>query len=71
MRLPWLGIRTHKSKKWDGGEVPLSKSTFGRMACYATGMSKDMKQKFNVVNITGNAFTDINADTLHIIEFDE
>ena len=41
------------------------------LACYATGMSKDMKRKFNVVNITGNAFTDINVDTLHIIEFDE
>jgi hypothetical protein len=41
------------------------------LACYATGMSKDMKQKFNFVNIAGNAFTDINADTLHIIKFDE
>ena len=41
------------------------------LACYATGMSKDMKRKFNFVNIAGNAFTDINEDTLHIIEFDE
>ncbi len=41
------------------------------LACYATGMSKNMKRKFNFVNIAGNAFTDINADTLHIIEFDE
>jgi hypothetical protein len=36
----------------------------------ATGMSKDMKRKFNFINIAGNAFTDINEDTLHIIEFD-
>ncbi len=41
------------------------------LACYATGMSRDMKQKFNFVNIAGNAFTDINEDTLHIIEFNE
>ena len=41
------------------------------LACYATGMLKDMKRKFNFVNIAGNAFTDINKDTLHIIEFDE
>jgi hypothetical protein len=41
------------------------------LACYATGMLKDIKQKFNFVNIAGNAFTDINKDTLHIIEFDE
>ncbi len=41
------------------------------LACYATGMLKDMKQNFNFVNIAGNAFTDINKDTLHIIEFNE
>ncbi len=41
------------------------------LACYATGMSKDMKQKFNFVNIARNAFTELNKDTLHIIEFDE
>jgi hypothetical protein len=30
------------------------------LACYARGMSCDMKQKFNFVNITGNVFTQIN-----------
>jgi hypothetical protein len=40
------------------------------LACYATGMSKDMKRKFNFVNIAGNAFTDINSDALHIVEFE-
>ncbi len=41
------------------------------LACYATGMSKDMKQKINFVNIPGNAFMEINKDTLHVIKFDE
>ena len=40
------------------------------LACYATGMSKDMKQKFNFVNIAGNAFTEIDSDNLHIVEFE-
>ena len=30
------------------------------LACYAAGMSGDMKQKFNFVNIAGNAFHEIN-----------
>ena len=37
------------------------------LACYARNMSKDMKRKFNFVNIAGNAFTNIPGDTLHII----
>jgi hypothetical protein len=40
------------------------------LACYATGMSKDMKRKFNFVNIAGNAFTEINSDAMHIVEFE-
>ena len=38
------------------------------LACYVQGMSRDMKRKFNFVNITGNAFTEIPVDSLHIIE---
>ena len=41
------------------------------LACYARNMSRDMKRKFNFVNIAGNAFTDIPDDTLHIVEPDE
>jgi hypothetical protein len=41
------------------------------LACYARGMSRDMKQKFNFVNIAGNAFTEIPADSLHIIKPDK
>ncbi len=40
------------------------------LACYVRGMSRDMKRKFNFVNIAGNAFTEIPADSLHIIELD-
>ncbi len=29
------------------------------LACFSTGMSRDMKQKFGFVNISGNAFSDI------------
>jgi hypothetical protein len=38
------------------------------LACYAQNMSRDMKQKFNFVNIAGNAFKEIPDDTLHIID---
>ncbi len=41
------------------------------LACYARGMSRDTKQKFNFVNIAGNAFTKINNETLHVIKFDK
>ena len=41
------------------------------LACYAHNMSRDMTRKFNFVNITGNAFTDIPADALHIVDPDE
>ena len=41
------------------------------LACYARNMSRDMKRKFNFVNIAGNAFTDIPDDTLHIVEPDD
>jgi hypothetical protein len=40
------------------------------LACYARNMSRDMKRKFNFVNIAGNAFTDIPDEILHIIEND-
>jgi hypothetical protein len=30
-----------------------------------------MKQKFNFINIAGNAFTEILDDTLNIIKFDK
>jgi hypothetical protein len=41
------------------------------LVCYARGMSRDMKQKFNFINVAGNAFTKLNNETLHVIEFDK
>ena len=41
------------------------------LACYAQGMSRDMKRKFNFVNIAGNAFSKIPADSLHTVEPDD
>jgi methyl coenzyme M reductase gamma subunit len=41
------------------------------LACYARNMSRDMKRKFNFVNIAGNAFTEIPHTELHIIEPEE
>ena len=41
------------------------------LPCYARGMSRDMKRKFHFVNIAGNAFMEIPAESLHIIEPDE
>lgn len=38
------------------------------LACYASGMSKDMKQKFNFVNIAGNAFYDITETVAPALE---
>ena len=40
------------------------------LACYARNMSRDMKRKFNFVNIAGNAFTEIPHTALHVIEPD-
>jgi hypothetical protein len=31
------------------------------LACFSTNMSKDMKQKFGFVNVSGNAFNDITS----------
>ena len=40
------------------------------LACYAHKMLRDMKQKFNFVNIAGNAFTEIPHTELHVIKAD-
>jgi hypothetical protein len=58
-----------KMGRWRG--ATFKKYIREELACYATGMSKEMKRKFNFVNIAGNAFTELNEDTLHIIKFDE
>ena len=39
------------------------------LACYSTGMSTDMRRKFNFVNIAGNAFHDITDEVVVAEEF--
>jgi hypothetical protein len=50
---------THKYKKWADGRERHSKNVCEELACFSTGMSTDMKQKFNFVNIAGNVFYDV------------
>jgi hypothetical protein len=58
-----------KMGRWHGGTF--KEYIREELACYAQGMSRDMKRKFNFVNIAGNVFTEIPADSLHIIEPDD
>lgn len=39
------------------------------LACYATGMLMDMRRKFNLINIAGNAFHDITSDVFQTEEY--
>ena len=57
-----------KMGRWRG--ATFKEYIWEELACYATGMSNDMKRKFNFVNFAGNAFTEINLDALHIVEFE-
>jgi hypothetical protein len=41
------------------------------LECYARNMSRDMKRKFNFINIAGNSLTDIPDNLLHIVKPDE
>ena len=41
------------------------------LACYAAGMSNDMKRKFNFVNIAGNAFHEINDTIFNLGELED
>ncbi len=34
------------------------------LACFSSGMSKDMKHRFNFVNVSGNAFRDVTSDVM-------
>jgi hypothetical protein len=72
MLLHSLGTRTRKFKKmgrWHG--ATFKEYIREELACYARGMSRDMKRKFNFVNIAGNAFSEIPAESFHIIEPDD
>ena len=60
--------RIQKMGRWRG--ATFKEYIREELACYAHNMSRDMKQKFNFVNIAGNAFTEIPHTALHIIEPD-
>ncbi len=65
----YLDAQIQKMGHWRGASF--KEYIREELACYARGMSHDMKRKFNFVNIAGNAFTEIPAESLHIIKPDE
>jgi hypothetical protein len=65
----YLDTQIQKMGRWRG--ATFKEYIREELACYATGMSKDMKRKLNFVNIAGNAFTKIDSDALHIIKFED
>ena len=46
-----------KMGRWRG--ATFKEYVRNELACFSTGMSTDMKQKFGFVNVSGNAFSDI------------
>jgi hypothetical protein len=58
-----------KMGRWRGATI--KEYIREELACYARGTSRDMKRKFNFMNIAGNAFTEIPDNTLHVIDPDD
>ena len=48
-----------KMGRWRG--ATFKEYVRNELACFSTNMSKDMKQKFGFVNVSGNAFNDITS----------
>jgi hypothetical protein len=65
----YLDTQIQKMGRWRG--ATFKEYIREELACYAYNMSRDMKCKFNFVNIVGNVFTDIPNEDLHIIEPDD
>jgi hypothetical protein len=65
----YSNTQTQKMGQWRG--ATFKEYIREELACHARGMSRDMKQRFNFVNIAGNAFTEILDNTLHVIQFDK
>jgi hypothetical protein len=57
----YLDTQIQKMGRWRG--ATFKEYIQEELACYAKRMSRDIKQKFNFINIAGNAFTEINNDT--------
>ncbi len=65
----YLDTQIQKMGQWCG--ATFKEYIRKELVCYASGMSYDMKQKSNFINIVRKAFTKINNKTLHVIEFDK
>ena len=46
-----------KMGRWRG--ATFKEYVWNKLACFSSGMSRDMKTKFGFVNVSGNAFSDI------------
>jgi len=59
--MPWPSPATPtlRSKKWDWRRATFKEYVRNELACFSSGMSRDMKTKFGFVNVSGNAFSDI------------
>ena len=64
-----MDIQIQKMGRWRG--ATFKEYIQEELVCYARGMSRDMKQKFNFVNIAENAFTKINDEALHVVKFNK
>jgi hypothetical protein len=56
---------THIQKmgRWHG--ATFKEYVRNELACFSSGMSRDMKTKFGFVNVSGNAFSDITASCIN------
>ena len=61
--------RIQKMGRWGG--ATFKEYIREELATYSRNMSRDIKQKFNFVNIAGNALAEISHSTLHIIKPEE
>jgi hypothetical protein len=53
----YLDTQIQKMGRWR--EATFKEYVRNELACFSSGMSRDMKQKFGFVNVSGNAFSDI------------
>ncbi len=53
----YLDTQIQKMGRWHG--ATFKEHVCKELACFSSGMSQDMKQKFGFINVSGNAFSDI------------
>jgi hypothetical protein len=52
-----LATKWRQVPRWRG--ATFKEYIWNKLACFSSGMSQDMKQKFGFVNVSGNASSDI------------